>query len=87
MKSIPKIIICCGLMLAVMQNAIAANTTAASAPPKTTAYKPVKKPTMAEVQKRLEDKGIKINKRKVLAKKKDIERKNKKGKKQKNFGA
>ena len=87
MKSIPKIIICCGLVLAVMQNTIAANTTAASAPPKTPVYKPVKKPTLAEIQKKIEDKGVKTKKRKVLAKQKDLEHKIKEGKKRKSSGA
>lgn len=77
MKSIPKIILGCGLVLAVMQGAIAANTTAAATPAKTPAYKPVKKPTLAEIQKKLEDKSIKTNKRKALAKQKDLERKKK----------
>lgn len=87
MKSISKIILCCGLALAVMQNAIAANTTAASAPAKARAYKPVKKPTLAEIQKKLEDKGVKSKKRKVLAKQKDLEHKIKEGKKRKNSRA
>lgn len=88
MKSIPKILICCSLLLAVMQNSIAANTTAGSAPPPNTpAYKPVKKPTLAEIQKKLEDKGIKTKKRKVLAKQKDLEHKIKEGKKPKSSRA
>jgi hypothetical protein len=78
MKSIPEII-CCGLVLAVMQSAIAADTTAASAAPAT--HSAEKKPAKVTVdrdqlRKRLEDRGIQKNKRSDLARQKAAERQN-----------
>lgn len=78
MKSIPQII-CCGLVLAVMQSATAADTTAASATPAT--HSAEKKPAKVTVdrdqlRKRLEDRGLQKNKRSDLARQKAAERQN-----------
>lgn len=78
MKSIPKIIIGCGLVLVVMQSAIAANTTAASAPVATQGSTDAAKPGVViidreQLKKRLEDRGIQAKKKRDLARKKTLE--------------
>lgn len=79
MKSIQKIIICCGLVLAVTQSAIAAGTTAAPAAPESQA---ATKPGVVvidreQLKKRLESRGTQAKKKRELAKQKALEQQNK----------
>lgn len=77
MKSIPKIILCCGLVLAVMQSAIAVDTAAASAPVATHVTKPARVIVDREqLKKRLESRGVQAKKKRDLARQKALEQQN-----------